>query len=125
MSSTKRIERRKFERVRPPPATITLSSGGKYGNMIELSQGGFSADYTKRYKLSSGMELSGGILINLSDGVFYVSDLPFKIVWVVQKHDSFCDSLAMQRVGVQFNELPPCQKIQVQHLVHSCKEAMT
>lgn len=122
MLNYKQPDRRKFERVKLPLETITISSSGTYGNMIELSEGGFSADYSRRYTFSDSMKLSGGILINVNHRVFYVSDLHFKIVWVRQDKGFVYDSSAVQRVGVEFNELLELQQNQVKHLVQSCKD---
>lgn len=110
-------EQRKFERVRIVNKALAISLNG-IGHLLDISEGGFSAKFNGSGHLTT-KEWAANIFI--SNGKYYVRNIPIKFIWEEYPDRSNIDDDSIQIVGVQFCELSLSQRAQLSDFIRHNK----
>jgi len=119
MSASKPIvEQRKHKRYKVTKRAFAVlgPDAVKLCHLIDISKGGLSFRY---FVDASDMEETANELDILGGEDFYLERVPIRVVSdMLLENDSPFSSIAMRRRGVQFGNLTPRQKEQVEYFIN-------
>ncbi len=117
MAKTK-VERRKHKRFSVfEGAFVALRpSDSGVGRLIDISLGGLTFDYVTMQPSSvKATELD----IFVTDSVFRLFEIPIQSVWDLTTFDFPTSPLHKRRCGVEFGDLTPHQKLQIEYFIEN------
>lgn len=104
MKKTPFLERRKDLRT-PPPARAIVHTTETFGEICDISRGGFSLKY-----FETGEPLKTHDHVDIVMGGLSLSNLAVTVAWQQRTTESDLDSLPMSQVGFKFTSLTPLQQ---------------
>ena len=112
------VERRKHKRFRTPKGLFAVLKPGysKVGSVVDMSTKGLAFRYVDREELPNGTDMD---IFMIGNG-FRLGKVPVKTiadVEVVQGTPYY--SITIRRCGVQFEELPPEQKCELESFIQN------
>lgn len=110
------VEQRRYKRLQVRDGAFVLlgPDSTKLGRIIDISRGGLSFSHMARAGPSNDLfELD----LFLIDTDFYLSGVPFVTVWDLKTHENPFSSITMRRCGVQFGELTPGQRTEIEYFI--------
>lgn len=112
------VERRQCKRFRVREDTVVIfrSPDAGMGRLIDISMGGLTFDWVT----SEVLPIEAAKLdICRTDSLFILYNLPCQSIWELSIYEEHPTSLHRKRCGVQFGELTPDQKSQLEHFIQS------
>jgi hypothetical protein len=113
-------ERRKHKRFRVQNGSFAAlcPQFGILGQIIDISTGGLAFRYVASEERSKE---SSRLSILLTDGSFCFNKIPFEAVWDTPMPREFSfGAITLRQCGVQFGELTPGQKLDLQYFMGRC-----
>ncbi len=116
MNGKKPAERRKHKRFKVQNDTFVMlrSNDTKVGPIIDVSMDGLGFHYVGSKKpIGESAKLS----ILPAEDSSYLYKIPCRAVWDRKVNENHFSSISMRRCGVQFGELTPYQKAQLEQFI--------
>ena len=110
-------ERRKFRRLLPRDLTFAVFRPhfSNLGKVKDISIGGLALEYVLKETQNAG---SSEIDIFLTDDFFYLRRIPSKTIYD-REIDEESRSVKTMRCGLQFGDLTPTQKSQIEYFLQN------
>jgi hypothetical protein len=113
-------ERRKHKRFRVQTGAFAAlcPQFNIIGQIVDISTDGLAFRYVAREERSKE---SSKLSILLTDGSFCFDKIPFEAIWdASMPHEFSLGDITLRQCGVQFGELTPGQKLDLQYFVGRC-----
>jgi hypothetical protein len=120
------VEQRQYKRFRVRDDTVVIFRfpDAEMGRLIDISMGGLTFDWVTSEVLP--IEVTK-LDICRTGSLFILYNLPCQSIWELSIYEKHPTSLHRKRCGVQFGELTPEQRFQLEHFIqnHTTGEVQT